>query len=149
MPIDGIWATHDIQTANACVMSAGYSIGDHRLFVVDMTLLYVIGEGGPKIQQPVARRLDTRLPGVTERYAAHYERNVIRHRLIEKLEATQLCKDKTEALLWMEQIDKDSGQFMTQAEKKCRKFNSGQILFLPELVIGDVDKMETDLPIPP
>ena len=34
-PIDGIWATIDISIANACVMPAGYGVGDHRLFVVD------------------------------------------------------------------------------------------------------------------
>ena len=98
MPIDGIWATQDIQIANACVMPAGYGIGDHRLFVVDMISSSVVGEDRPKIQRPTARRLTTRLPGVAERYADIYERNVIRHRLIEKLEAAQRCRDKKEAL---------------------------------------------------
>jgi hypothetical protein len=28
-PIDGIWTTPDITIANACVMPAGYGIGDH------------------------------------------------------------------------------------------------------------------------
>ena len=30
-PIDGIWATTDIQVCGACIMPASYGIGDHRL----------------------------------------------------------------------------------------------------------------------
>ena len=142
MPIDGIWATQDIQIANACVMPAGYGIGDHRLFVVDMISSSVVGEDRPKIQRPAARRLTTRLPGVAERYAEIYERNVIRHRLIEKLEAAQRCRDKKEALRRFEQLDKDSGQFMVRAEKKCRKFKTGRIPFSPESVMSWIKRKQ-------
>ena len=72
-PIDGIWATPDIQVANACVMPAGYGIGDHRLFIVDFVLSSLIGDTTIHIQRPAARRLNTRLPNVAERYAALYE----------------------------------------------------------------------------
>ena len=34
-PIDGAWVTSDIVIIGACVMPAGYGIGDHRLFVLD------------------------------------------------------------------------------------------------------------------
>jgi len=34
-PIDGIWATPDIVVTRACMMPAGYGVGNHRLFVVD------------------------------------------------------------------------------------------------------------------
>ncbi len=33
--IDGIWATADIMVCNASIMLAGYSIGDHLLFVIN------------------------------------------------------------------------------------------------------------------
>jgi hypothetical protein len=35
-PIDGIWTTTYITISNACIMPAGYSIGDHRLFILDI-----------------------------------------------------------------------------------------------------------------
>jgi hypothetical protein len=69
IPIDGIWTTTDVQIANACVMPAGYGIGDHRLFVVDIVSSSIIGTDPPRIQRPTARRLNTRLPNVAERYA--------------------------------------------------------------------------------
>ena len=125
-PIDGIWATPDVQISNACVMPAGYGIGDHRLFIVDIVAASLIGEEPPRIQRPAARRLNTRLPHVAERYAANYERNVIRHRLIEKLaEAHQVERDENKSKRMIETVDHDSGQYMAHAEKKCRRFKSG------------------------
>ena len=48
-PIDGIWATKDIQVVNACIMPAGYGVGDHRLFVVDFQLQSLVGASPPKV----------------------------------------------------------------------------------------------------
>jgi hypothetical protein len=47
LPIDGVWATPDITVSNACIMPAGYGIGDHRLFVIDMHTSSLIGTGPP------------------------------------------------------------------------------------------------------
>ena len=33
--IDRVWATRDVQVANACVMPVGFGVGDPQLFVVD------------------------------------------------------------------------------------------------------------------
>ena len=43
-PIDGVWATKDITITHACVMPAGYGMGDHRMFVVDMLEESLIGQ---------------------------------------------------------------------------------------------------------
>jgi hypothetical protein len=42
--IDGVWATADIEISNACVMPAGYGIGDHCMFIVDLVQSSMIGE---------------------------------------------------------------------------------------------------------
>jgi hypothetical protein len=34
-PIDRIWATPNVVVTHACVMPAGYGVGNHHLFVVD------------------------------------------------------------------------------------------------------------------
>ncbi len=136
IPIDRIWATPDIQIANACVMPAGYGIGDHRLFVVDFVLSSLIGDSTTHIQRPAVRRLNTWLPNVAERYAAIYEEKVIRHRLIERLaEAHKEGLGEEEAMQMIKKVDKESGQYMRHAERKCRKFKSGRIPFSPESVM--------------
>jgi hypothetical protein len=53
-PIDGVWATKDIQVVNACIMPAGYGIGDHRLVVVDFRLQSLVGASPPKVVRVAA-----------------------------------------------------------------------------------------------
>ena len=119
IPIDGVWATPDVQITNACVMPAGYGIGDHRLFVVDIVSSSLIGENPIHIQWPAARRLNTRLPNVAEQYTSIYKEKVIRHQLIERLaEADKEGIGDVEATLMIKKIDKESGQYMQHAEKK-------------------------------
>ena len=48
-PIDGVWVTLDVVVLGACVMPAGYGIGDHRLFVLDFLTSSLIGHEPPKI----------------------------------------------------------------------------------------------------
>jgi hypothetical protein len=43
-PIDGIWATPDLVVTHACVMPAGFGVGNHRMFVVDFQEESLIGK---------------------------------------------------------------------------------------------------------
>ena len=47
-PFDGIWATLDVEIANACVMPAGYGIGDHRMFIIDIVTSSMIDDRGER-----------------------------------------------------------------------------------------------------
>ncbi len=86
-PIDAIWATSDVQVAGACIMPAGYGIGDHRLFVVDFVTSSLIGLSPKKIVRPQARRLNCRIPGAVTAYNKRLEDKIIRHRLIQRVGA--------------------------------------------------------------
>jgi hypothetical protein len=48
LPIDGIWTTPDVMVSNACIMLAGYGIGDHRLFIIDLHTASLVGPGPPR-----------------------------------------------------------------------------------------------------
>ena len=61
-PIDGVWVTSDVVIIGACVMPAGYGIGDHRLFVLDFLTSSLMGNEPPKIVRAAARRLNTNIP---------------------------------------------------------------------------------------
>ncbi len=43
MPIDGLWASSDLDISNACVMPFGYRVGDHRAFILDIPLVSLVG----------------------------------------------------------------------------------------------------------
>ena len=67
-PIDGVWTTPDVAVTGGCVMPAGYGVGDHRLFVVDILTLSLIGHDPPKIVRAAARRLNTTIPKAETNY---------------------------------------------------------------------------------
>ena len=46
--IDGMWTSPDVTIPNACIMPAGYGIGDHRLFIVDIQTSSLVGMGPPR-----------------------------------------------------------------------------------------------------
>ena len=84
-PIDGVWATKDIQLVNVCIMPAGFGVGDHRMFVVDFRLQSLVGASPPKVVRVAARRLNTKIPLVAERYVRKLEELFLSHRLNSRL----------------------------------------------------------------
>ena len=132
-PIDGIWATPDINIAGACVMPAGFGIGDHRMFIVDILTSSLIGTQPQKIVRPTARRLNTKIIGAASAYRDRFEHLLLKHRIIEKIgRAHEESTTNEEAAIRLNEIDTESGQYMLSAEKKCRKIKSGRIPFSPE-----------------
>jgi hypothetical protein len=132
-PIDGIWASSDISIANACIMPAGYRIGDHRLFVLDICASDVVSHTLPTPKRAESRRLNTRLPHVAQNYAQLLDQQVVRHNLIpwmEALAASNLPRKKTTDAI--NKLDRELGEYMRWAEKKCRKIKSGLIPFSQE-----------------
>jgi hypothetical protein len=86
-PIDGVWATGDITVTNACVMPVGFGVGDHRLFVVDFATSTLVGSGMTTVVRPALRRLNTKINGCADRYNKSLRRNILRHRLLERMVA--------------------------------------------------------------
>ena len=135
-PIDGIWATPDVQVVGANAMPCGFGIGDHKLFVVDFCAESLVGQAPPRVIRAAARRLTTKLPAVTDRYIEILERLLKQHKIAQRaLAASQssqhasVIKEKTDV------IDQGKKQYMAHAEKKCRKIKSGRIPFSPESAI--------------
>ena len=132
-PIDGVWATSDVSIVSACIMPAGYGIGDHRLFVVDILTATLVGNNPIKVARPCARRLNTKIPGVTERYNDKLEELVGHHRILERMGAVHESGcNNDEAAMRLDEIDFELSQYMTGAETRSRKIKSGRIPFSPE-----------------
>ena len=132
-PIDGIWATSDVVVTNACVMPAGYGVGDHRLFIVDFLTSSLIGASPPRIVRAAARRLNTKIPGTAGRYSDKVEQQTLQHRVIERVgNAHETSRTKEEVKRKCDKIDVEVKQYMKGAEKRCRRIKSGRIPFSPE-----------------
>ena len=133
-PIDGVWATKDIEVLNACVMPVGYGMGDHRCFVVDFSLSSLVGRSLVRVKKLKARRLNTKLPRVAERYNQLLEQNLIRHKVDDDHRTAYLAETKEEARLALASSEEKSKQYMAHAESKCRKIKAGRIPFSAESV---------------
>ena len=132
-PIDAIWATPDIVVTGACVMPAGYGVGDHRLFVIDFLTSSLVGSTPPRIIRSGARRLNTNIKPAAEKYADDLEELTVRHRIIERMGAAHdSSESKGQLKRRLDTIDKESKDYMCRSEKKCRRIKSGRIPFSPE-----------------
>ena len=135
--IDGIWATPDIIITHACIMPAGFGVGDHRLFVVDFQEESLVGTAPFRITRFAARRLNTKVSsGATKKYLRRMEDQLSRHRLIERLGLLHTrCTSRTSFSKGLNKLDRQSREIMLHAEKKCWRIKSGRIPFSPEAAL--------------
>jgi hypothetical protein len=134
MLIDTIWATSEVTVANVCVMSVGYGIGDHHLFVVDFATTLLVSTGCvQKIIQPALHRVNTRIKRCTQRCNKALKRNILRHHLLEwMVNAASSGKSKEVISKQSNKLDKEEEEYMKDAERKCWRLKSGCIPFSPE-----------------
>jgi hypothetical protein len=135
-PIDRLWVTSDINIANTCVMPFGYGIGDHRMFVLDITMESLVGKTPTKVVRPASRWLNSRVPGCSGAYNKSLEHNIVQHRLLERLNETHRSDaDASEKAARINKIDSEGRDYMRHAEKVCRKIKNCRIPYLPEAAI--------------
>ncbi len=74
-PIDGLWASDDLNFSNSCVMPFGYGVGDHRAFILDIPLESLIGVNPRWIVRPASQRLNSRIPRCGKAYSKSREQH--------------------------------------------------------------------------
>ena len=135
-PIDGVWATGDITVTNTCVMPVGFGVCDHRLFVVDFATTTLVGSGFTAVVRSALRCLDTRIYGCPDRYNRSLCKNILRHRLLERIvEAASLGDPKDILAKTLNKLDQEGEAYMKHAEKKFCWLKSGRIPFSPEALL--------------
>ncbi len=135
-PINGLWASDDLDISNACVMPFGYGVGNHRTFILDIPLQSLVGVNPVQIVHPASQRLTSRLPGCGKAYVRSLEENIIQHCLIERLHDAHTGEySAAERARKVLAIDEEGKAYMRHAEKICRKIKSCWIPFSPEALI--------------
>ncbi len=123
---------------HACVMPAGFGMGDHRLFVVDINEGSIIGQAPFQILRQTSRRLNTKVSsGATRRYIEQLEKGLIQHRIFDCLQQIhhKFKNMGRRAQQALNKLDKQMAELMANAERKCRKIKSSRIPFSPEAAI--------------
>ncbi len=135
-PINRLWASSNLEISNACVMPFGYGVGDHRAFILDITLESLVRENPTKIVRPVSRKLNSGLPQCGEANINSFKLNIIRHRLLERLhDAHTGMYTPEERARKVMKIDEEGKAYMRHAEKICRKIKICKIPFSPKASI--------------
>ncbi len=117
-PIDGFWVTNNINVSNASVMPFGYGVGNHRAFIVDIPIKSLVGHSPVKITQPAGRRLNSKLPGCSTVYNASLEKNITKHRLLERLHEAHTGNYSEAEQAWrVIIIGKEGKMYMRHAKK--------------------------------
>ena len=118
---------------NACVMPVGFGVGDHRLFVIDFSTTTLIGSSTITIVRPALQRLNTKIHGCADRYNKSLRRNILRHRLLERMVSAATSGDPgTVIAQTLNKLDQEGEAYMKHAKKKCCRLKSGRIPFSPE-----------------
>jgi hypothetical protein len=76
----------DIVITHACIMPAGFGVGNHRMFVIDLQEETVLGIAPFRIKRFTSRRLNTKVSNdATQKYLQGVEEGLACHQLIEKI----------------------------------------------------------------
>jgi hypothetical protein len=135
-PIDGLWVSKDLDISNVCVMPFGFGVGNHRAFIIDISLELLVGVNLIKVIRPASRQLNSRILGCAKAYIASLESNIKRHKLLKRLhDAHTGGYTQRETARRVIAINEEGKQYMSHAEKICRKIKCCRIPFSPEASI--------------
>jgi hypothetical protein len=133
--ITGVWCSPCFNPSTCLLLPFGFGVGDHRGIIIDIPTKDLLGTEIPTIIRPKARRLQSFIPKVRDRYLDFllaFERN---HMILHKYTILQNSPDLPTKVVHdrMEKLDKILSEGMMAAEKRCRKLQMGMIDFSPEL----------------
>ena len=100
----------------ACVMPAGYGVGDHQIFIVDFLTSSLVCNCPPQIARAGARRLNTTIHDAASRYISEVEEQVLWHKVIQRYgQAHESSPTKYAAKRKCNKIDSKLKQYVTGA----------------------------------
>ncbi len=136
-PIDGIYATPDIDVTNFLSLSFHESVGDHRTMIVEITTSSAIGRHQGKIVRPSTRRLTLRQYGAAASYNKSLHTQLKCHDIQKRISSLrsqiQISPRPLPGNLATacECLHKQIGQMRIHAERTCRKIARPALEFSP------------------
>lgn len=136
-PIDGVFATPDLDVTKFVALPFHESVGDHRSMIIEISTTSAIGQFQGKIVRPTTRRLTTKQQSAVNKYNTLLEQQFNIHRIparIDELDALTQAEGfpaspatRAKILALQNQID----EVRTFAEHNCRKIYHPAMPFSP------------------
>jgi len=131
--IDGIWMSCPLMSKHQSIGVAPFYemfTSDHRGIFLDIALRDVLDEPTIEFQQLQFRRLQSSIPKRTEAYIKHLDQqwnNCNMHEKIESMKKNQHDMDNVTLENMLNAYDKQIGEMMTSAEKRCTNISKHAI----------------------
>jgi hypothetical protein len=84
--IDGIWVSEELEVSTAAYLPFDPDLGDHQPVVVNISKKSLLGDHGPRIKPSAARRLNSKVKQIRQKYIDKLEEDFRKHRVLEWLE---------------------------------------------------------------
>ena len=137
-PIDGIFASDEIEMIRGGYRGGNPALSDHRFSWAEFTYDTILGTNRGEAYTPAARKLQLEYKKVTKTFIKLLMKQMTEHKLLERAEALwDDVKDKNELSEeeWnqYESLDQQFERAVATAENQCRKIHPNDIEFSPEV----------------
>ncbi len=130
MPINAVYATAGIECVNAYILPHKGGIGDHRCFIINFSLLSVIGTRFQNIVRCATWRLHCKSTWLVQTYNRKLDLLCSRHKMYERIyfiySHMNYLSDEDFACM-MKNWDSELTQYKLHSESNCTKFKSCNI----------------------
>lgn len=122
-PITTIFGTPGIVVENAMCYPHYNGVGDHRMYMVEVTASSLFGGDYPKIATPSSRQLNCSIDRTVTQYCKELDVLLKRHNMHAKLERLFALPEGDPSYPSLHNaFDRELGELMMAAEHKCTKF---------------------------
>lgn len=111
-----------------------YGIGDHRVFLLEISASSLFGGEYPTILTPSSRRLNCKISRIRRQYCKRLDELTSRHQMAtkqHKLTNISLPHDESCYVQLHDKWDRELGEFMRAAENTCTKFKTCALEYSP------------------
>jgi hypothetical protein len=137
-PITTIFGSNGLTVGDGMAYPHWYGVGDHRVFVVEVSAASLFGGKYPTVGSAAARTLNCKISRCRAQYNSVLKSLCDRHKMHEKLLRLKCLDDNVtpaQYQLMHNRWDNELGEFMSSAEEQCTKFKSCQIEYSPTVGI--------------
>jgi hypothetical protein len=135
LPINAIFGTVGMDSTATTLLLFGASVGDHQVFIIDLSSQSIISDAFPRVLPAAGRLLNCNSDCICCKYNWVLNQLANRHLLFHKLLCIGHGLDaltNVQIFVRLSKVDKELKDFMTATEKDCHKYLGGHIEWCPE-----------------
>ena len=132
--IDAVFATAGVSGESVALLPHRVGVGDHRVFIIDISSPSMIGDIFPRVLPASGRLLNCASDRIKGNYIRVLNQLTSRHALFRKLLFIDVDSDNipsSQVHLRMNKLDLELEQYMKAAEKDCHKYKRTNIEWSP------------------